>query len=149
MLMFYPPVRGYYPHPMIMARWYFSLQRVTESHFWDVPIILSSKILLQTWTGLLLAKEWKIRRHIPMSCVLSWLVGKRTKGGPLFVRGKCSLAGLSFLFIANNITLTTVYTVTKLDDSFNQSFTRRYCRILIIVIDDDVVFIKRACDTSD
>lgn len=49
-----------------------------------------------------------------MSCVLSWLVGKRTKGGPLFVRGKCSLAGLSFLFIANNITLTTVYTVTKL-----------------------------------
>lgn len=84
-----------------------------------------------------------------MSCVLSWLVGKRTKGGPLFVRGKCSLAGLSFLFIANNITLTTVYTVTKLDDSFNQSFTRRYCRILIIVIDDDVVFIKRACETSD
>lgn len=84
-----------------------------------------------------------------MSCVLSWLVGKRTKGDPLFVRGKCSLAGLSFLFIANNITLTTVYTVTKLDDSFNQSFTRRYCRILITVIDDDVVFIKRACDTSD
>lgn len=84
-----------------------------------------------------------------MSCVLSWLVGKRTKGGLLFVRGKCSLAGLSFPFIANNITLTTVYTVTKLDDSFNQSLTRLYCRILIIVIDDDVVFIKRACDTSD
>ena len=81
--------------------------------------------------------------------MLSWLVGKSTKGGPLFARGKCSLAGLSFLFIANNITLTTVYTVTKLDDSFNQSFTRCYCRILIIVIDDDVVFIKRACDTSD
>ena len=49
---------------------------------------------------------------------------------------------MSFTLTANDITLTTVYIMAKSDDSFNQSIIRFHLRILITVINNDVVFIK-------
>ena len=52
---------------------------------------------------------------------------------------------MSLKFTANDITLTTVYTVAKSNDRFNQSVIRFHLRILITVINKDVVIIKRVC----
>lgn len=65
------------------------------------------------------------------------------------MRGKSSLLVLPLSFTANDITLTTVYTVAKSDDIFNQSVIRFRWRILITVINNDVVFIKRGSDSND
>lgn len=75
--------------------------------------------------------------------------GKGTKAAHCSIKEKRSLAALSFTFTANDITLTTVYIVAKSDDSLNQSVIRFHLRILITVINNDVVFIKRGYDNSD
>ena len=76
-------------------------------------------------------------------------VGEGTKAAHCSIKEKRSLAVLSFTFTANDITLTTVYIVAKSDDSLNQSVIRFHLRILITVINNDVVFIKRGYDNSD
>jgi len=55
---------------------------------------------------------------------------------------------VSLKFTANDITLTTVYTVAKSNDRFNQSVIRFHLRILITVINKDVVIIKRVCGSK-
>ena len=67
----------------------------------------------------------------------------------LCITRKPNLAILSVAFTANDINLTTVYFVAKSDDKLNQSVIRFHLRILITVINNDVVFIKRTCDKTD
>lgn len=69
--------------------------------------------------------------------------------GSLCITRKPNLPNLSVAFTANDINLTTVYFVAKSDDKLNQSVIRFHLRILITVINNDVVFINRTCDKTD
>lgn len=67
----------------------------------------------------------------------------------LYITRKPNLSILSVAFTANDINLTTVYFVAKSDDKLNQSVITFHLRILITVINNDVVFINRTCDKTD